>query len=231
MPVLSREHEETRQLLPWYLNGTLEGEELQRVRQHLGMCLVCRQELTGMRRQAECIEAHDQPLAQPDQSFARLMHRIKADKDRHPFQKLISGWITNAKNRPSRWIVRRPVWAGALLLLVTISITTSGVVLYRGLPEPVTYRTLADTPPASVTSPATERTLRAVFDGSLNLGDFQKLLRECAVTISAGPNSAGAYTLQATAGSSDGRQNALICLRAKSVVLFAEPVMGINSVD
>jgi hypothetical protein len=89
----------------------------------------------------------------------------------------------------------------------------------------VTYRTLADAQPLSAAG-----TLRAVFEGSLNLDDFQKLLHECAVTISAGPNSAGAYTLQATAGD-DGRRNALTCLRARPVVRFAEPVMGMRGAD
>lgn len=219
MSELSREHEETRQLLPWYLNGTLEGEEFQRVRQHIGACLVCRQELTGLRRQVEFMEMHDQPLTQPEQSFARLMQRIKADNDRHRIRRSISGWVAGIWN-PRQGRPVRPAWAYALLLLVT----TGVVFLFRG-PEPVTYRTLADTRPSSAAG-----TLRAVFDSSLNLDDFQKLLQECAVTISAGPNSAGAYTLQATAGD-DGRQNALTCLRARPVVRFAEPVMGMRSVD
>lgn len=222
MSELSREHEETRQLLPWYLNGTLEGEELQRVRQHIGACLVCRQELTGLRRQVEFIETYDQPLTQPEQSFARLMRRIKADEDRRRVRRL-PAWIANI-GYPWRGRLVQPAWAGALLLLITTGVV---FLLYRS-PEPVIYRTLADTSPSSATTSA--GTLRAVFDGSLNLDDFQKLLNECAVTISAGPNSAGAYTLQAIAGD-DGRQNALACLRARSVVRFAEPVMGMRSVD
>lgn len=224
MSELSREHEETRRLLSWYLTGTLEGEELQRVRQHIGACLVCRQELTGLRRQVEFIETYDQPLTQPEQSFARLMRRIKADNNRHRVRRLIAGWVVNIRNRWRGRLVR-PTWAYALLLVMT----TGVVVLFWSPPQPVTYRTLADAPSSSMKG-AASGTLRAVFDGSLNLDDFQKLLHECAVTISAGPNSAGAYTLQAIAGD-DGRESALTCLRATPVVRFAEPVMGMRSVD
>lgn len=227
MPELTREHEGTCLLLPWYLNGTLEGEELQRVRQHLGTCLVCRQELTSLRRQVEFTEVHDQPLTSSEESFARLMHRIKTDKHPRRIRRLLPERFFNIiKNQWQGWMPYRPVWAVSLLLLTM----TSGMLIYQVFSEPAAYRTLSDTTQTPVAELAAERTLRAVFDGSLNLDDFHKLLHECALTISAGPNSAGAYTLQAVAGD-DGRQSALTCLRAKSGVRFAEPVMGGPGVD
>jgi hypothetical protein len=217
MSDFAREHEDTRMLLPWYANGTLSGEELQRVRLHIGACLVCRQELTGLQRQVESIGLHDQPAAPPEQSFARLMQRIKSeDRQRtHTFDSgRVSGLVNSLRQRLS---VRPPVWAVSLLLLATV---TGGMFLYRDFPQPPAYRTLSDTPGQFE---GTGRILRVVFDGSLSLDDFHNLLRECGVTINGGPNSAGAYTLQTLA--KDKAPNALACMRSKPVVRFAEPVM------
>lgn len=223
MSDLMREHEDTCLLLPWYLNGTLAGEELQRVRQHIGMCLICRQQLTSLRQQVEFIEKHDQPLTPPEQSFARLMHRIKADRNPRGISGLMSWrFVSTIQNAWQSWSGRPPVWAVSLLMLM---IATGGAFLYQDFSESVAYRTLSDTPAAPGPEASVGRTLRVVFDGSLSLDDFHKLLRECGVTISAGPNSAGAYTLRAVAGN-DAGQNILTCMREKPAVRFAEPVMN-----
>ena len=42
-------HTEADRLLPWLANGTLEGEELMRVRAHLDQCAACRNELDWLR--------------------------------------------------------------------------------------------------------------------------------------------------------------------------------------
>lgn len=221
MSDLARAHEDTRLLLPWYLNGTLAGDELQRVRRHIGACLVCRQELAHLRRKVELIEEYDQPLTSPEQSFARLMQRIEADKRRHTKAESILGSLASTiKNR--WWSARRPALAVSLLALVAA--TTAGLLLQQDTSKSVTYRTLADAP-AVMTGSSTNGMLRAVFDGSLNLDAFHQLLRECGVTINAGPNSVGAYTLQTLAGGG-AQQEALACLRETPVVRFAEPVAG-----
>lgn len=218
MSDLTREHEEARLLLPWYLNGTLAGEESQRVKQHIGGCLVCRQELMSLQQQVEFVGSHDRPLAQPEQSFARLMQRIKTD-DKRQSRTLGSGKIAGMiKSAWQSLGARPPVWAVSLLLLVAV---VGGMFLYRDFAQPPAYHTLSETPAAPE---AAGRTLRVVFDGSLSLDDFHKLLRECGVAIDAGPNSAGAYTLQTLAN--DEGANALACMRAKPVVRFAEPVMS-----
>lgn len=45
-PDMSRtDFEHPEELLPWVANGTLEGDELRRVEEHLASCLTCRQEV------------------------------------------------------------------------------------------------------------------------------------------------------------------------------------------
>lgn len=61
--------EHPEELLPWYVNGTLEGEELRRLEKHLASCLVCRRELEALRglrhgvREAAQISDEDRPGA------------------------------------------------------------------------------------------------------------------------------------------------------------------------
>lgn len=45
-------------LLPWYLNGTLDSTERAVVEAHLGGCAVCRQELSELSELAEAMAAH-----------------------------------------------------------------------------------------------------------------------------------------------------------------------------
>ena len=44
-------HRTTQELLPWYVNGTLEGGERAQVEAHLSACLPCRRELEAQRAQ------------------------------------------------------------------------------------------------------------------------------------------------------------------------------------
>jgi len=43
-------HKVVDALLPWYVNGTLEGDELEGVRRHLGECELCRREAEWLRK-------------------------------------------------------------------------------------------------------------------------------------------------------------------------------------
>jgi anti-sigma factor RsiW len=51
-------HERTLELLPWLVNGTLEGDERREVEAHLASCPECRSELAATRRAFEVYAAH-----------------------------------------------------------------------------------------------------------------------------------------------------------------------------
>jgi anti-sigma factor RsiW len=42
-------HRAAQEALPWLLNGTLDGPELQQVREHLAACPACRADLDALR--------------------------------------------------------------------------------------------------------------------------------------------------------------------------------------
>lgn len=50
--------DDVRGMIPWLLNGTLEGEERRQVQQHLSTCERCRQELADTRLAAEIFDQH-----------------------------------------------------------------------------------------------------------------------------------------------------------------------------
>src|SRR6185436_6539717 len=50
--------DDVRGLLPWLLNGTLNGDERRQVLQHLSTCETCRQDLADTRLAAEIFDQH-----------------------------------------------------------------------------------------------------------------------------------------------------------------------------
>ena len=66
------------ELLPWYVNGTLEGEERELVGRQVLASLTCRKEFERLRRLQQLIQRDDPEAAATDREFERLMARIHA---------------------------------------------------------------------------------------------------------------------------------------------------------
>ncbi|MEI7997099.1 MAG: hypothetical protein WCH01_19575, partial [Methylococcaceae bacterium] len=50
------QHRQLFLLLPWYLNKSLEQDELQQVESHLRNCIVCHRELVALRKLAAAVK-------------------------------------------------------------------------------------------------------------------------------------------------------------------------------
>ena len=80
------------ELLPWYVNGTLEGEERELVSRQVLASITCRKELERLRRLQQLIQRDDAEATATGRAFERLMARIEASGDssasraRHPRQ-------------------------------------------------------------------------------------------------------------------------------------------------
>jgi len=73
-PALSHPSE----LLPWYVNGTLEGDELREVEEHLRSCVACRREVEELRElQREVQRSAPRP---PAGGLERLMDELEAGR-------------------------------------------------------------------------------------------------------------------------------------------------------
>ena len=239
------------ELLPWYVNGTLEAEESHRVERHLAGCAPCRGELALCREMAAAMPAGESlaPASHPAR-LARLMDRLgepPADRERRSRAGDIAGRLRRWRESvaetapPVRWLM-----AGQLAAIAVLGIALVAAFLVLGGGEgggtdPTepgrTFRTLTDTPAApteSIESTATapvpaagSTRIRVVFDPAFTEADIRSLLLELRAQVVGGPSPLGAYTLEVPAGGADADPPEVVLdhLRAQPGVRFAEPAV------
>lgn len=114
-------HRDVWMLLPWYVNGTLEGAECKLVQEHLKLCITCRREVAEQQRLAEAISRSRIMDSAPHTSFARLMERVDRERQTNWRKTGWNGlwylcedflkWLTRAR-------VSRPMLVAVPLLLL-----------------------------------------------------------------------------------------------------------------
>lgn len=164
------------ELLPWFVNGTLEGEERETVQSALRSSITVRREHERLCRLQAVVKGDDAELAATDRGFERLMARIAADE-------AAGAPRTAASARTMRrWPLAQ---AAAVLALV------SGVVWWLGRQDvvaPAGYETLtreAQRVPQ----------LRLAFAPDVGDAERQALLAEFGLAQAAPPTPEGLYTL------------------------------------
>ena len=86
------EHDRIAELLPWFVNGTLDEAERAVVERHVRECLPCRMSLQDERRMARLIQAQPLGPLSASANFGRLTQRI--DREAAP--------ATNGRRRDRR---------------------------------------------------------------------------------------------------------------------------------
>jgi anti-sigma factor RsiW len=199
-------HHEAEELLPWYVTGQLDGDELALVEQHVSSCAHCRRQLAFERRMADEVASLKPEV---DSGWERLRQRIEP-RTPHPRQ---SVWDKVAGDIASFWQgLSRPavaVMAVAQLAFVVIA----GAVL-MSLSQPA-YRALGSAPPPESAN------VIAMFDANTSQSQLTDLLRKNGATLVGGPTSADAYLLHVPTQS---RTAALERLRSDRHVVMAEPI-------
>jgi hypothetical protein len=69
-------HQRLFQLLPWYVNRTLQGSELKVVEDHLSVCLSCKRELKQLEKLAQAVSQEDSLDTTESAAFSRLKKRL-----------------------------------------------------------------------------------------------------------------------------------------------------------
>jgi hypothetical protein len=228
-------HQELSELLPWYVNKTLQGAELKAVEAHLTVCLVCKRELIQLQKLAQAVVQDGALDSAEHASFLRLKKRLhsgtKLDLNALPQQVSASGNVSQISKAKKRgWVnnaALRPALAMAAALLLSLSVLMPR---HTGndLQQASAFRTLSD---GQKQEAINANEIRVVF--AENVGQQQKaqiLQRVHGQFISDNPTAQGVYTVRLE---SDIAAKHLIdvvdLLRKDSNVIFAEPAYALLS--
>ena len=186
-------------LLPWYANGTLEGDELAFVSQHVASCSRCQREVEWLREfRAACVAAES---ADPDATEALRSLVTKLDERPAP-GRTIAERVRFGANWP-RWLIV------AQLALIAV---LGGALFVES--DPALYRTLA----TGNTLPKTGAFV-VVFDPATTESDLSRILRSAGARVVDGPTDSNAYVLDVPGGD---RDRALRTLRSERSVVLVE---------
>jgi anti-sigma factor RsiW len=212
LPLKGSEHTVVDALLPFYVNGTLQGDELDRVEQHLGGCEHCRREVDWLRDVfAACEE------------IAPIPETPLADTGRIP---AITGGLPASARRvgsggwrgrvSSGWAATQP-WARMLMAAQLAGLAVLGAMLVSETRDEAPYRTLG----AQARAAPLGDSIAVMFDPAITEGEMRLLLDGVGARIVDGPTATAAFVLAVPAGHSDA---AVRKLRTERKVLFAEPL-------
>jgi anti-sigma factor RsiW len=202
-------HAAAWELLPWYVNDTLDQDERRAVHTHLQQCAECRHEEASCREMAAAVRSgHAAPSPHPAQ-LARLLERLDDPRPESPLRAILAA--------PRGVRVALAAQAAALVTLLAI-------VFWPATPAP--YRTL-ESPAASAVAAGGQQ-VRLVFAAEATESEIRHLLLEVGAEITGGPSPLGAYTvtLPAAGPASEPLPVVLAHLRGHPRVRFAEPVAG-----
>ena len=196
-------HQDCMELLPWYLNQTLDASERLAVEAHLKECAGCRDEVAFL----ETLQSSARVVNRPPirDRFDEVLARIDRPKV-----------VAIRSSQLVRWLVIGEAAAVVALLAILLWTVTAS--------PPGSYQTLSDLGSAEPTDAVV---LRVVFDERITEVDLRGLLESINAQIVAGPNRAGAYTLRVGGEGLEGKAPAKLLerLRGEPFVRFAESVV------
>jgi anti-sigma-K factor RskA len=195
-------HSTADALLPWYVNGTLRGEELAFVEQHVRTCRQCQAE-TDWLRQVFAACAALSPLEEASAaSFARA---------RDP--RATSFW-TGSMGMTAGWRAAPP-WVRGLLAAQLAAIAVLGTTVAIEAGNKPSYQTLG----VESRSLPSRNAVVVVFDPAAPEVEIRRIVAGVGGRIVDGPTAANAYVLELPATPADG---ALQSLRTEAAVRLAE---------
>ena len=196
-------HEQAQQLLPWYVNGTLEPDDRAMVEAHLAECVECRADLA-----AEQVLARDVAALPLDveHAWSMLSERIDAEG---PPRRLAEPVPFLRRKVAMGWALGGPLAAAAAVAFA--------VMVVPGAPSPAgeTYRALGSAPTAQPGNAL------VMFRPDARDVDLRSALTKAGARVVDGPTATGAYVVRIAPA---GRAQALDRLRVTPQVALAEPI-------
>jgi len=203
VPLNASDHAAVDALLPWYVNGTLRGDELERVKQHVTGCAACRQEVAWLRDVfAACVAAAPLPEA-PAVEAAVTPDPRQLGRERM--------WATARQSWQST-----PRWIRALMAAQLAGLLILGALLAGDAGDPA-YRTLGSPGRAATSGDV----IAVVFDPAITEAELRSLVNGIGGRVVDGPTTTSAYLMEVPVGRSN---SAVEKLRRESKVRLAEPL-------
>jgi len=203
-PIDDPQHIAAADLLPWFVNGTLDAGEYAQVERHLATCIACTQDALMLRELQAIYDEDKKHYRVSDAGIAnehQHIDRLQSTRDRPPSR-------ASAARRPVRW------WQMLLVAQTTVIVLLAAAFLVQSGPR--YYYTLSASPPP----PTPEAAVVVVFDANRSERELRELLRSAHARIVDGPTREGAYTLHVPSAE---QAQAIVRLRQLPWVRFAEP--------
>jgi len=202
IPFDAATHKVAHVLLPWWVNGTLKGDELAFVKQHLDECPHCRQEVEWLRElHAACIAGEAIPGASV--AFRNLRRQLEESRDGRDS----ATRLRQLRDRTRRW------WPWAIAAEFAVIVVLGGLLLTNA-DSPALYRTLGA---GNAKTPATG-SLVVVFDPATPQAEVQRILRSAGARVVDGPTQANAYVLEVPPGQTGRAAQAIKAERATLLI-------------
>jgi hypothetical protein len=231
-------HQELSQLLPWYVNKTLQGTELKEVENHLSICLTCKREVIQLQKLAQAVIQAGSLDSAEQASFSRLkkrLHTVGQQLDlqplpkAHPEQHKIDAsdnvrQLSNA--RKQGWAnnsALRPALAMAAVLLLSLLMPRYVEIDSK---QGNNFRTLS----VAQQEPIGTNEVRVVFAEGINQQQKNKILKRVHGQFIDSPTAQGVYTVRLEGGiASKKLLDTVDLLRKDTNVIFAEPAYALLS--
>jgi len=185
-------------LLPWYVNGTLNDDGRKQVEAHLSGCALCREEVKAIERlRTRVKDIESQGQSPGELGLARLKRRIRSET------------TSTGNSSPRRWLM--PALAAATIIIVA----QAGLMLNMNGTHRQNMQ-LMSAPAAG--------DIQVRFAANARAKHIESLLQSIHGHIVAGPGALGVYHIRIEAGKSGGKdvETVLQQLRSQThVVKFA----------
>lgn len=219
-------HQEISQLLPWYVNKTLQGTELKEVEEHLSVCLVCKREQIELQKLAQVVIQSGSFDSAEQASFSRLKKRLHSGQQNIGSSDKVNQLGNNRKQSRSFKAFTNPALAMAAAILLSLTLFLPKFTEID-VQQSNNFRTLSDAQQES----SNLNEIRVVFAENVDTLQKTKILASVqGQFIDKNPTPQGVYTVSLNKGNDTKKlQDAIKLLRGNSNVIFVEPAYALLS--
>jgi hypothetical protein len=230
------EHHELSQLLPWYVNKSLQGAELKAVESHLSTCLICNRELVQLQKLSKAVIQEGAFDSAAQASFTRLKSRLhtqpltSADKVKQDGanSRVLKGEVhVSSPGKRGRLAIPLgyPALAMAAALLLSVTLLMPRL-LMDGVQLSSNFKTLSDGQQEHMNT----NEIRVVFAENVDQQQKSKILEQINGLFIGNPTPQGVYSVKLGKTIAAKELIQIVdSLRKDKKVIFAEPSSSLLS--